>query len=68
MEVIMKKEYKLSIEYDDESDEVDKLTEVVSELCISEDEEVWLETGDGAIRLPLEIAEYIDKYGILGIA
>ena len=64
----MKKEYKLSIEYDDESDEVDNLTEVVNELRISEDEEVWLETEGGTIRLPLEIAEYIDKYGILGIA
>ena len=52
----MKKQHKLSSKYDDELDEVDSITEVVSELRISEDEEIWLETGDGTIRLPLEIA------------
>ena len=68
MEVNMKKQYKLSIEYDDESEEVDSLSEVLEEVRISDEDGLWLETGDGTIRLPLEIAEYIDKYGILGIA
>ena len=55
----MKKQYRFSIECDDEIDEVDGLPE---------EEGVWLETGDTTVQLPLEVAEYIDKYGILGIA
>ena len=68
MEVNMKKQYKLSIEYDDESEEVDSLSEVLEEVRISDEDGIWLETGDGTIRLPLEIAEYIERDGILGIA
>ena len=68
MEIIMKKEYKLSIEYDDESDEVDNSSEVANKLCISDEEGIWLETEDGAIQLPPEIAEYIERHGILGLA
>ena len=59
MEVNMKKHYKFSIECDDEINEVDGLPD---------QEGVWLETGDTTVQLPLEVAEYIDKYGILGIA
>jgi hypothetical protein len=65
MEVNMKKHYKFSIECDDE---VDSLSEILEEIKISDEDGVWLETGDGTIRLPLEIAEYIDRDGILGIA
>ena len=64
----MKKQYKLSFEYDDESDEVDSLSEILEEIKISDEEGLWLETGDGTIRLPLEIVEYIERDGILGIA
>ena len=68
MEVNMKKQYKLSIEYDDELEEVDSLSEVLEEVRISDEDGIWLETADGTIRLPLEIAEYIEKDGVLGIA
>ena len=64
----MKKHYKLSIAYDDESEEVDSLPETLEEMYISDEEGVWLDTGDKTIRLPLEIAEYIELNGILGIA
>ena len=64
----MKKQCKLSIEYDDELEEVDSLSEVLEEMYISDEEGVWLDTGDKTIRLPLEIAEYIELNGILGIA
>ena len=64
----MKKQYKLSFEYDDESDEVDSLSEILEEIKISDEDGLWLETGDGTIKLPLEIAEYLERDGILGIA
>ena len=61
----MKKEYKLSIEYDDDSDEVDNLSEVLEEVG---DDCIWLDTGDITVQLPKEIAKYLDETGILGIA
>jgi len=61
----VKKQYKLSIEYDDESDEVDNLTEVLEEAG---DDCIWLDTGDITVQLPKEIAKYLDETGILGIA
>ena len=64
----MKKQYKLSIEYDDELEEVDSLSEVLEEMYISDEEGVWLDTGSKTIRLPLEVAEYIELNGVLGIA
>jgi hypothetical protein len=65
----MKKQYKLSIEYDDELDEIEGITEVVNELRISDEEGILLETDDGkTIQLPAEIARYIEEDGILGIA
>ena len=64
MEVEMKKQYKLSIEYDDELDEVDSLSEVLEEIG---DESIWLDTGEITIQLPAEIAKYIESDGILGI-
>ena len=64
----MKKQCKLSIEYDDESEEIDSLSEILEEMYISDEEGVWLDTGDKTIRLPLEIAEYIELNGVLGIA
>ena len=63
----MKKQYKLSIEYDDKCDEVDSLTERLKEIYISDEDGIWLDTGDKTIQLPKEIAEYIESDGILGI-
>ena len=60
----MKKHYKLSIAYDDDGDEVDSLPEILEEF----DDCIWLDTGKETIRLPMEIAEYIESDGILGIA
>ena len=61
----MKKQYKLSFEYDDESDEVDSISEVVEDV---DDGSVWLDTGDETIQLPPEIVKYLESDGILGIA
>ena len=58
----MKKEYKLSILYDDE---VDSISEVVEDV---DDGSVWLDTGDETIQLPPEIVKYLESDGILGIA
>ena len=60
----MKKEYKLS-KYDE--DEIDDLTERLKEIYISDEDGIWLDTGDKTIQLPKEIAEYIESDGILGI-
>jgi len=58
----MKKEYKLSIRYDDE---VDSISEVVED---ADDGSVWLDTGDETVQLPAEIVKYLESDGILGIA
>tara|TARA_R100000687_G_scaffold53534_1_gene42481 strand:+ start:434 stop:595 length:162 start_codon:yes stop_codon:yes gene_type:complete len=52
----MKKQYKLLIEdiLEDSDDDDDS-------------PEIWLETGEGTILLPPEIAKYLDAYGIMGI-
>jgi|TARA_R100001530_G_scaffold24897_1_gene20164 hypothetical protein len=63
MEVSMKKQYKLSIEYGDELEEVDSLSEEEEE-----DGAVWLDTGDGVIKLPHELLPYLRDTDILGIA
>ena len=61
----MKKSYKLVIDYDDESEEVDGLSEVLEGIG---DEGIWLDTGEETILLPPELAKYLDETGILGIA
>ena len=61
----MKKCYKLVIDYDDESEEVDGLSEVLENIG---DEGIWLDTGEETILLPPELAKYLDETGILGIA
>ena len=58
----MKKQYKLSILYDDE---VDSLSEIVED---ADDGSVWLDTGDETVQLPAEIVKYLESDGILGIA
>ena len=62
----MKKQYKLSIKYDDSLDEVDSLSEELS--VDGEDGAVWLDTGDGVIKLPSELLPYLRETDILGIA
>ena len=61
----MKKEYKLSIRYDDKGDKVDSLSEILEEI---DDGSVWLDTGEETIQLPPEIVKYLESDGILGIA
>ena len=58
----MKKQYKLSILYDDE---IDGLSEAVEE---ADDGSVWLDTGEKTVQLPAEIVKYLESDGILGIA
>ena len=61
----MKKCYKLKIDYDDELDEVDSLSEILEEIG---DDGIWLDTGDKTILLPPEMAKYLEETGILGLA
>ena len=61
----MKKSYKLVIDYDDESEEVDGLSEVLEGIG---DEGIWLDTGKETILLPPELAKYLEETGILGLA
>ena len=61
----MKKQYKLSILYDDKGDEVDSISEVVED---ADDGSIWLDTGDETVQLPAEIVKYLESDGILGIA
>ena len=61
----MKKCYKLTIDYDDELEEVDELSEVLEDLGA---EGIWLDTGTRTVLLPQEIADYLEETGILGLA
>ena len=61
----MKKCYKLAIDYDDELEEVDSLSETLEGIGT---EGVWLDTGEKTILLPPEIAKYLEEIGILGLA
>mgnify|MGYP004457580193 CR=1 FL=1 len=60
----MKKEYKLTIGYNEDSKKVDKPTEEE----IEDMDSVWLDTGDKVIQLPKELLPYLDGAEILGIA
>ena len=61
----MKKQYKLSITYDDALDEVDSLSEVLEDM---DSEGIWLDTGEETILLPPELAKYVEETGMLGLA
>ena len=61
----MKKCYKLKIDYDDELDEVDSLSEILEDIG---GDGIWLDTGDGTVLLPPEMAKYLEETGILGLA
>ena len=58
----MKKCYKLTIDCDDE--DVDSISEALEGI---EAEGVWLDTGEKTILLPPELADILEKTGILGI-
>ena len=62
----MKKCYKLVIDYDDDLEEVDSLSEVLEEVEGAEG--IWLDTGTITVLLPPEFAKYLDESGILGMA
>ena len=40
---------------------------LIEELC-EDDEGVWLDTGDGIIKLPPELLPYLQESDILGLA
>ena len=63
VEVTMKKEYKVMIDYGD-SKKADKPTEE----DIEQMESVWLDTGDEVIKLPKALLPYLDGADVLGIA
>ena len=60
----MKKCYRFIVS-DDENEEVDGLPETLEEI---EAEDMWLDTGEVTIKLPPEIAKYLDETGIMGLA
>jgi len=62
VEVEMKKLYKLSVD----DDEADSLSEELA--IVEEDGAVWLDTGDGVVKLPPELLPYLRETDILGIA
>ena len=53
----MKKCYKLRIDYDDELEEVDSLSETLESIGT---EGVWLDTGEKTILLAPEEAKYLE--------
>ena len=61
----MKKCYKLLIDYDDELEEVDGLSEAMEDV---EAEGVWLDTGEITVLLPPELAKCLEETGLLGLA
>lgn len=67
MEAIMaKKEYRLSIDYDPDKEEIERLSEVLEQEITTN---VWFDTGDEVLQLPSEVLKYIeDSNGVLGIA
>ena len=62
----MKKCYKLTIDYDDDLEEVDGLSEALQDIGASEG--IWLDTGEKTILIPPEMAKYLEETGILGLA
>ena len=59
----MKKEYKILIDYKEDSEEPKRLTQEE----IDKMDRVWLDTGDGIIELPKELLPYLDNADVLGI-
>ena len=61
----MKKCYKLLIDYDDELEEVEGLTETLEEI---EAEGTWIDNGEMTLMMPDEISKLLQQSEILGIA
>ena len=64
VEVVMKKEYKILIDYKEDSEEPKRLTQEE----IDKMDRVWLDTGDGVVELPKELLPYLEEAETLGIA
>ena len=64
VEVGMKKEYKIMIDYNSDSEETEKLTKEE----IDKMDRFWLDTGDTVVELPKELLPYLEAADILGIA
>ena len=61
-----KKEYRLSIEYDTDTEEIERLSEVLEQETNTN---IWFDTGDEVLYMPSELLKYIeDSNGVLGIA
>ena len=61
-----KKEYRLSIDYDTDTEEIESLSEVLEQ---ESDTNIWFDTGEEVLKIPSEILKYIeDSNGVLGIA
>ena len=61
----MKKCYKLLIDYDDELEEVEGLSETLEEI---EAEGTWIDNGEMPLMMPDEISKLLQQSEILGIA
>ena len=61
-----KKEYRLSIDYDPDKEEIERLSEVLEQEVTTN---IWFDTGDEVLQLHSEVLKYIeDSNGVLGIA
>ena len=61
-----KKEYRLSIDYDPDKEEIERLSEVLEQ---ESDTNIWFDTGEEVLKIPTEMLKYIeDSNGVLGIA
>ena len=61
-----KKEYRLSIDYDPDKEEIERLSEVLEQEITTN---IWFDTGEEVLKIPTEMLKYIeDSNGVLGIA
>jgi len=61
-----KKEYRLSIDYDPDKEEIERLSEVLEQEVTTN---IWFDTGDEVLQLHSEVLKYIEESnGVLGIA
>tara|TARA_Y100001970_G_scaffold247684_1_gene316611 strand:- start:3122 stop:3346 length:225 start_codon:yes stop_codon:yes gene_type:complete len=65
LENVMKKGFKIMSLNNDEVEEIDGLDEMLDEVG---ENSTWLDTGDMTILIPTELAECLDKAGVLGLA
>jgi len=61
-----KKEYRLSIDYDPDKEEIERLSEVLEQEITTN---IWFDTGEEVLQLHSEVLKYIEESnGVLGIA